>query len=275
MVRSEESLRYWKARFHRPMIATSVVVLLGMCLRVAFAPGSIANLLGEIFASATWLVFLAEWLILLRVAPARGRFLLHHKFLTLIVIIGPIAVIANLVTALPGAIAASTALRLAPLARWLLNRGSLAYLMAFAALVVATATIAFWRVEGTSFGSALYWSTSAVTIGPQGASATTPETMALTVILGFLGIGFFGAVIGTLITTIMQREQSALEAETREGLGEELDELEDLVGDAAEQAEVDNAMLAAKLDVLMANLDARLTALEERLPAADTSPRRD
>ncbi len=269
MVRSDERLAYWEERFERPMVAVSLLVLFGMCLRVAFAPGSVPHLIGGTIAYGTWIIFLVQWVALLRVAPDRGRFLLRHKFLTLIVVAGPIASVIYLTTSLPGSIAASTALRLAPLGRWLLNRGSLAYLFAFGALIIATATISFWRVEKTSFGEALYWSTTTVTIGPAGESATQPQTMFLTALLGFLGVGFFGAIIGALISTIMHREQEALEEGTRVELGDEIEELEERVDEASDQAEVDNAMLAAKLDALTAASEAQNAALEARLAALE------
>ena len=262
MERSEQRFDELKARFTRPMLAASIVALTGMSLRVVFARADPGHVVGDVLIRIAWATFLVEWVALLRVAPSRWRFIREHRFLTLVIAAGPIALIANLATALPGIEAFGAVLLLAPLGRWLLNRGSLAYLLALGALIVTVATIAFWRVEHTTFGQALYWSTTAITVGPEGPSATVPETMFLTSALGFLGVGFFGAIIGGFISIVLQREQSAREQMTRTELGAEIDDLEEQVEVAAEQAEIDNAALAAKLDEVMA----RIAALESRLP---------
>lgn len=264
-MRSEQRLRDLKARFDRPMLIASIAVLIGMSLRVMFTHHHPLHLVGDWLIRAAWFAFLAEWVVLLHAAPQRGRFLREHRFLTLVIAVGPLALAVNLIWTLPGIEALSAALLLAPLGRWLLNRGSLRYLFALGALIVLVATIAFWRVEDTTFGQALYWSTTAITVGPEGPNATVPETMFLTAALGFLGVGFFGAIIGGFISMVLQREQAALELETREELGGELEEIEEQVEDAAQQSEVDNAMLAAKLDEVMA----RIAALEARLPPPD------
>ena len=266
--RSEENLAYWAKRFEYPLLAASVIGMIGMCLRVAVADDHMLHRLGNILADGPWLVFFAEWLVLLFVAPNRGRFLLSHKFLTLIMVSTPIALTANFITPLPGIVALSSVLRLAPVGRWLLNRRSLGYLLAFGALVVLTSTVAFWRVETTSFGQALYWSFTSVTIGEKGPTATRPETIALMVVLGILRGSFFFALMGTLVTRIIHRDQAELENETRRQVGEEIEEVEELIEEAAEQAEVDNEMLAAKIDALATSIDARLAAMEARLLAA-------
>ena len=266
--RSEENLAYWAKRFEYPLLAASVIGLIGMCLRVATANDHILHLLGNVLADAPWLVFFAEWLVLLSVAPNRGRFLVSHKFLTLIMISTPIALAANLITPLPGVVALSSVLRLAPLGRWLLNRRSLGYLFAFGLLVVLTATVGFWRVESTSFGEALYWSFTSATIGEEGPKATHPETIALMVVLGMLRGSFFFVLMGTLVTRIIHRDQAELENEMRRQVGEDIEEVEELIEEAAEQAEVDNEMLAGKIDALATSIDARLAAIEARLLAA-------
>lgn len=263
--RTEQRLRDLTGWFQRPMLIASIAALAGMSLRVIFARDHPLHLVGDWLIHTAWFVFLAEWLVLLRAAPQRGRFLREHRFLTLVVAVGPLALALNLIWTLPGVDALSAMLLLAPLGRWLLKRGSLRYLIALGALIVLVATIAFWRTENTTFGEALYWSTTAVTVGPEGPSATVPETMVLTALLGFLGVGFFGAVVGGFISLVLQREQAALELETREELGGDIEELEEQVEMAAEQAEVDNAVLAAKLDEIMV----RIAALESRLPPSD------
>ncbi|MGI9187780.1 MAG: hypothetical protein ACR2J9_09775 [Gaiellales bacterium] len=249
------------------MLIASLMVLLGMFVRVAFVHGEAGYVGGDALIRIGWAVFLVEWIALIRAAPHRTHAIYEQRFLTLIVFAGAIAALVNQLFTVPGLDAVGAALLLAPLGRWLLHRGSLRHLLALGTLIVMLATIAFWRVEHTSFGEALYWSTTAITVGPEGPAITKTETMVLTVVLGLLGVGFFGAIIGGFISIVLQREQSALERETRAEIGADIDELEEHVEDAAEQAEVDNAMLAAKLDEVVA----RIAALETRLPPKDAS----
>jgi voltage-gated potassium channel len=256
MERSAENLAYWEKRFARPMIAASIVVLVGMCIRVAGAEYLALDVLGNVLADGPWFVFLAQWVVLLRVSPDRWHFLRTHKFLTLIVIVGPLVVAANLIMPVPGLVALSGALRLGPLARWLLRRQSLAYLLGFSGLILLTATVAFWRTEGSGFGDALYWSFTTVTVGSKGPQPTHDETIALSIVLGILRGTFFAVVVGTLVKLVINREH---------------DEVEELLEEAAEQAEIDNAVLAAKLDDMTVAMEARFAALEARLPPKDAS----
>lgn len=265
MARTDRHLEQLQARVQRPLLIASCVALAGICLRVVFADAHSARYAGDALVHIAWVAFLISWVALLRAAPDRRGFIRAQWFLTLIVVVGPLALAANVNGAYAGLAAVSAVLLLAPLGRWLLNRGSLWHLLLLGALILATATLGFWRAEGSSFGAALYWATTAVTVGPEGPAPSQTETMAMTVVLGFLGVGFFAAVIGTLVSALMQREQRELERETRVELGEELEELEEQVEDVAQQSEVDNALLAAKLDELMA----RLAALEARLPPPD------
>jgi voltage-gated potassium channel len=266
MARDAAAYERMEARFARPMVIASTIVLIGMLVRLASAGDSIPFWIGSALADLPWLLFLAQWVVLLRLAPDRQRFLRTHGFLTVVVAMGPVAVGWYLIHGSAGLLALGSALRLGPLGQWLLKRGSLRYLLTLGALIILISTVAFARTEHTSLGEALYWSSTAVTVGPEGPAASHPETMVLTVLLGFLGVGFFAAVVGTLVSVIATREQEQLEAETRSELGGEIEELEERVDVAAEQAEVDNAAIAARLDAMMASLDARLRALEERLP---------
>lgn len=265
MERTERHLTELQARLQGPLLAASCVALAGICVRVVFAGAHPARYAGDALVHIAWGVFLVVWILLLRAAPDRRRFVRDRWFLTLIVAVSPLALAANVDGRYAGIAAVSAVLLLAPLGRWLLNRGSLWHLLLLGVLIIATATLGFWRAEDSSFGAALYWATTAVTVGPEGPAPSRTETMAMTVVLGFLGVGFFAAVIGTLVSTLMQREQRALERETRAEIGDEIEELEGQVEEVAQQSEVDNALLAAKLDELMA----RLAALEARLPPPD------
>lgn len=258
MERSEANLAYWEKRFERPMVAVSIVVLAGMCIRVAGANIPVLDVLGNVLADGPWFAFLAQWIVLLRVAPDRWLFLRSHKFLTLIIIVGPTAVIANLITPYPGVIALSSALRLAPLARWLLRRQSLAYALGFSALIVMTATVAFWRAESASFSESLYWAFTSVTVGAKGPQPTHDETIALSIILSILRGTFFAVVVGTLVKLVVNHEKEQVE-----------EMVEEMAEEAAAQAEIDNAAIMAKLDAMAESIEARFAALEERRPTAD------
>lgn len=206
---------------------------------------------------AAWLCFTYALVQQLRVAPDRAALLLRRKMLTVIVVTGPIALLLLIANTGHGIVLFLRVLRLGPLGRWFLRKGSLGWAALFGLIILLVASIGFSRIEGVSYGDALYWAAATVSIGPQSLQASRPATEVLTIVLAFLGLGFFGAVVGSLTASIMQREHDeAVEAAS--------DDIQEAIEEAVDQAEVDNALLAAKLDELLA----KVQALEGRLPPA-------
>ncbi len=265
MERSDRHLEELDARLRRPLLIASCVALAGIGVRVVFAGTHPARYAGDMLVHTAWAAFLVAWVLLLLAAPDRWRLVRRHWYLTAVAVLGPFALAATVLGPYADVASIGAVVLLAPLASWLLDRGSLRYLLLLGLLILGTATLGFWRAEDTSFGAALYWAATAITVGPQGATASQGETMAMTVVLGFLGVGFFAVVIGALVSTLMQRQQRALERAARADLDDELEELGEQVEEVAQRSEVDNALLLAKLDELMARMD----AIEERLPPPD------
>lgn len=203
----------------------------------------------------SWLVFAAVLALQLRVAPDRIALVRQRVLLVLIVASGPVAVVLTLLGQLHGVVLIARLLRIVPLGRWLLRRGSIAAAAGVGVIILLLASIGFARIEGHSFGTALYWAATTVTVGPMGANATQTGTQFLTVVLGFIGLGFFGAVVGSLTAAILQREQE-------QAARQESGEIQEAIEQAADQAESEAAAIAARLDELIRKVD----ALEARLP---------
>lgn len=250
-VRSAEALAEWTAWSERPLVVASlaglssyVFVFLAYDWR-PFAAGAVALDL------ASWIAFALVWLAQLRVAPDRGALLRERKVLTLIALTGPFSAVLTVLDLLPAAVLVLRVLRVVPLARWFLRRRSLVYPALFGGVILLVAAFGFSRIEGRSFGEALYWSAATVSIGPQGVAATRPITDVLTIVLAFLGLGFFGAVVGSLTAAVMQREQDQA--------------IEDAIGEAIDEARHLDAAADADLAAALAAISARLDDIERRL----------
>ena len=239
--RSEASLAAWTAWSERPQIGASVLVLLAYgATFYGTAVDDSGYAIALLLQFASWLIFTLVLAQQLRVAPDRRALLRRRKLLVVIFICGPIGGVLTFFEAAHGIELILRAIRLIPLGRWLLRRGTLLHVVIAAAVIVLVAAIGFARIEQRTFGESLYWAATAVTIGPQNLEATKRPTELLTVILAFLGLGFFGAVIGSLTAYVMQREQQ-----------EQVEEVED-----------EFAAVTARLDAIAD----RLEAIERRLP---------
>lgn len=239
----------------RPMLVGALIAGAGFAATVLAYDVPALAALAVVLDAVSWLIFAVLLVLQLRVAPHRLGLLRRRVLLVLIVASGPVAVVLTLTGVLHGMVLIARLLRIVPLGRWLLRRGSIAAAAGVGLIILLLASIGFSRIEDQSLGTSLYWAATTVTVGPMGANATETGTEFLTVVLGFIGLGFFGAVVGSLTAAILQREQA--QAVVQEG-----EELQEAIAEAAGQAETDAAAIAARLDELIRKVD----ALEARLP---------
>ena len=202
--RSDAALAAWTAWGELPVVlasAASLVSYLFVFLAYDWRPFELGAVALDL---AGWLTFAYVLGMQLRVAPDRRALLRQRKVLALVVLSGPIAVAFAAFGFEPGIVLALRLLRVIPLGRWFLRKRSLAYPIAFGAIMLLIAAYGFSRIEHHSLGDSLFWSAATVTIGPQGLQATHRSTEVLTILLGFLGLGFFGAVVGSLTVAVMR-----------------------------------------------------------------------
>ena len=245
-------------RWRRAQLIASGIALSGYAFEIALP--SRWGLSGAVDA-VSWLIFVAAFVAGLRLAGDRRAWLRSNKLLTVIVLTGPIGIaLLGLggTSIAAGVINFLRAIRSLPLALLLLRTGRLVYLGIIGLIIVVAAAANFSQVEDVSFASALYWATSTVTIGPQEFTATHAATRISTIGLSLLGIGFLGAVIGSISAALVERQQKTGDAE----LESELEHLEEDLDGAAASAEAQHREVLARLDALAT----QVAELERRLP---------
>lgn len=220
----EERSRRWEALeqldewLRTPMLVLSIAWL-GIVL-VELLRGS--SQLLEIFGTAIWLVFIAEFLLRLALAPEKLPFLKSNWLTILSLIVPALRIFRGL-----RALRAARALRGARLVRIVgtanrsmnalkatLRRRRFHYVAGLTMLVIvlgAAGMLNFesaWEVEGgfTSYGDALWWTGMLVsTIGsdfwPQ-----TSEGRILTFLLSFYGLAVFGYITATFASFFIGRD---------------------------------------------------------------------
>ena len=235
----------WERRFEIPMLVAAACVIPSMLLE---QPGVEQPWYG-IGVGLNWLVwaaFTVELVVLLAVAPNRGRYLLYHPIDVAIVVLTP----PFLTSAVNGVrllrlVRVTRLLRLAPLVRWIFRSGVLRYAAVFAGLVLLASAEAFSVIEKTSYFDGLYWSmTTITTVGYCDVLPTTPEAKVMAMIVMLVGIGFFAALAGALANSFIKGRAEEIAQAEREVLST----------DEALLAKVDQ--LAAQLEDLRASMRA-------------------
>ena len=191
-----------------------------------------------------WAAFVFELATKTYLAPARGRFLAHHWYDVLLVVLPflrPLRVArsARAMRLLRITRLLTFATRLGKTARVVLTRHRLDYALATAMIaVLAAATAVYYserEVDGSinDFGTALWWAIVTVTtVGYGDYSPSSPIGRGVAVALMLLGIGLFGIISANIaaffITNEDEGHRNELLAEIR-GLREQVEELSTLV----------------------------------------------
>lgn len=250
-----------------PMLVLSLVIIPVLLVPLAWPsmPATGREMVTAIDAG-TWVAFAAEYLVLLVLAPARGRYVRTHLVelaLVLLPMLRPLRVLrsARLLRAIPAARAAAGAATAAKISRRHLASTAGLYAPAAALLLVLMAAALMRDAERSapgatikSYGDAVWWAIT--TVSTVGYGDRYPVTTTGRLIAGGL------MIIGVALLGIVTASMAA--AFTRWSAAED--------GEDAEQADhADLAVILAELRSLraeVASLHARLTLNEAEAPSA-------
>lgn len=205
----------------------------------------------------TWLVFLAEVLVMLAVVPNAKRWVLDNPIAVGVTVLTPPFLSAFAPIRLLRLARVLRLIRLGPLMRRLFSMEGLRYAAVLAAVTIVAGGAAFAAVEPhETTADGAYWAiTTMTTVGYGDLSPTTAEGKALAVVVMLVGIGFIAILTGAVAERFLapEVEQEALEVE------EELD--------------ATGAALLAELRGVRSQLDRIEAAVRQRVPTSRDAER--
>lgn len=198
------TLQRWQRLTEWPLIVISVLFLAAYSVQV-LATGTPSQLAGN-FITASWGLFVVDYLVSLYLAPRRGKWLLRHLpdlAIVLLPMLRPLRLLrlVTLITVLQRV--AGNALR----------GRVVTYVVAGSTLLIYIAALAMFDAEKhsptasiTSFGDALWWAVVTITTVGYGDMAPTTETgrfIAVGLMIG--GITLLGMVTATLASWLVDK----------------------------------------------------------------------
>lgn len=167
----------------------------------------------------TWLVFLAEVVIMLRVVPDRKRWVRENPIAVGVTVLTPPFLALFTPIRLLRLLRVLRLVRLAPLMRRLFSLEGLRYATILAAVTAVVGGAAFAAVEpDQTTGEGIYWAiTTMTTVGYGDLSPTTSEGKTLAALVMLVGIGFVAILTGAVAERFLAPEVER-EAEVEEEL---------------------------------------------------------
>lgn len=231
----DERSRRVEAQLELPVIAAALLVIPLIVIEESGLRQP-WNAIGVGLNWATWLVFLAEAVVMLSVVPDRWRWVKQHPLDVAVVLLTPPFFGALAPIRLLRLLRLLRLVRLAPLARRLFTPQGVQYAAVLAALVAVIGGAAFAALEGTdtSTGEGIYWAVNTMTTVGYAAAPTTTLSKVLAVVVMLVGVGFVailtGAVAERFVAQDVEEESDQLEAELDEASKAILLELRELRG---------------------------------------------
>ncbi len=163
-----------------------------------------------------WLVFAAELVVMLALAPSRLRWLRDDPVSVLIVVLTP----PFLSVAIPSirllrVLRLLRLVRLAPIVRHMFSLDGLRYTTALALLTLLGGAEAFAVAENVSVGTGIYWAlTTMTTVGYGDITPKTTTGRVIACVLMLIGIGFFALITGAVAQRFLATDVAEVEQET-------------------------------------------------------------
>jgi len=235
-------------RFEKPVLLATVLVIPALIVEASADAGELrtaATMLNWLI----WLVFVAELVAMLSVAPDRRQWVRSHPLLILIVLVT--------VPFLPASLQAARVFRLARLvrlvlvvglARRFLSPAGLQFAAAITGIGVLGGAAAFQAAERSArhaptLWDSIWWAmTTVTTVGYGDVNATTTLGRAIGIALMIMGIGFVALLTGAIAQWLLRGEAERIE-------------------EAQEQAAEDEHAIAEEFKAITE----RLAALERRI----------
>ena len=236
----DATLQQWEKRTEWPLAAVAAIFLGAYSVQVLAQPDGHVKRALDLGLTVAWVVFLIDYLVRLRLAPNRLRWFFRHlidlaivalPFLRPLRLLRLLVLFGALQKAIGGAI-----------------RGRVIFYTAFSVvLLIYVASLAILDVERnqpdskiTTFGDAVWWSiTTVTTVGYGDLSPVTGVGRVIAVLLMLGGISLVGVVTATLASWIIQR--------------------------VAEEDTANQAVTAAQIDAVRAELDERMDKLSSEI----------
>ncbi len=209
-------------RFEKPVLLATVLVIPTLIVETTADAGELRTA-AAMLNWLIWLVFVAELMAMLSVAPSRRQWVRSHPLLVLIVLVT--------VPFLPASLQAARVFRLARLVRLVLvlrlaqrflSPAGLQFAAAITGLGVLGGAAAFQAAERTAqrpptLWDSIWWAiTTVTTVGYGDITATTTLGRAVGIALMILGIGFIALLTGAIAQRLLQLNAERIEAaETR------------------------------------------------------------
>lgn len=188
---------------------------------------------GTVLNWTTWLVFLAEAVVMLSVVPDRWRWIRRHPIDVAVVVLTPPFLSGLAGVRLLRLLRLLRLVRLAPLSRRLFSMEGLRYTTLVATLTVVAGGAGFAALEDKSTADGIYWAvTTMTTVGYGDLPPTTAATKLLAVIMMVVGVGFVAILTGVVaqrfVLPVLQEETDEVEDELETASDAILRELRDV-----------------------------------------------
>ena len=188
---------------------------------------------GTVLNWTTWLVFLAEAVVMLSVVPDRWRWIRAHPIDVAVVVLTPPFLAGLAGVRLLRLLRLLRLVRLAPLSRRFFSMEGLRYTTLVATLTVAAGGAGFSALEDKSTADGMYWAiTTMTTVGYGEPVVHTAATKLLAVILMVVGVGFVAILTGVVaqrfVVPVLEEETEEVEDEVEAASDAILRELRDI-----------------------------------------------